>query len=150
MAYEAENFARMPEALKYGRAAKRRLRTRPDWCGASRVLGVEEHSRTCAGLRSVEDLEVILSKDCSRHGKPHQCLHPFREAVGSVRTWRVLWASLPRKLHVEFLTGHLAEDLARHLARGASRDNWSASYRFLGEKVCKDAFLTLAGILVRS
>ena len=153
LAYEEAHSEQMPEAFRYQRLARIRLQGCPDW---KRVRG--DKSRThrymtvCSGIRSVEALSIAINDgDCSRHGRAHgpgneHCQGMAGLTATMVYNWRVLWWSLPQIPRKEHLLHMFVNSLRAHRASGGADERWRMQYTFLGQNVCRDAFLLLTGL----
>ena len=63
-----------------------------------------------------------------------------------VYNWRVLWCSLPKVQRKEHVLQMFVKSLCAHRASGGSDESWQMRYTFLGQNVCRDAFLSLSGL----
>ena len=143
--HEEKNHV-LPTHLQYHIAARYRLRN-------DHVSVANSHQRAMTILQHLETrtdttLDVItqqLSKGCSTNPeKPHNCLLHFLENPGIVRNWRILWRSLPSTQRMEALIKQVQASLEKQNAKvlPTSRCEWC----FLGQPVCRRAFLALAGV----
>ena len=97
-------------------------------------------------IPSITSLREPLDKQCC---KDQDCLQQFRQHPQIVRNWRILWRSLSPAARRETLLYFHAASLADY-RRSNRQGAWFVKYRFLGEGVCRDAFLSLTGVGVSS
>ena len=155
LSYELTAAADLPDEYKHFPGSKRRLqRNRPQlqamYAGKKRQgfgKGALEHCNmlTECNIMSLDDLTSHLAKPCDLHETTHHCLDVFRENPRTVQNWRVLWRSLSAQMRQELLMRFMAQSLADHRNSG-SFAGWQVKYRFLGQEVCKAAFMMLTGV----
>jgi len=93
-------------------------------------------------LLSLKEIAATLAAGCT---PGHHGLDPFKENPDVVRTWRVLWRSIPKQQRREALISMYRASLDAHRAN-RSPFAWQAKYKFLGHKVCYKAFRALTGL----
>ena len=72
------------------------------------------YARACLKASQFIDMDCIkkqIESDCHTGKQPHGCLNIFRASPSIVRNFRILWASLPRVLRLEFLYKLVRETL---------------------------------------
>eukprot|EP00812_Abedinium_dasypus_P011432 NODE_498_length_1524_cov_2.803268.p1 GENE.NODE_498_length_1524_cov_2.803268~~NODE_498_length_1524_cov_2.803268.p1 ORF type:complete len:436 (+),score=56.79 NODE_498_length_1524_cov_2.803268:192-1310(+) len=144
--YEAAHAEQLPDCMKHHAAARYRLRS-------NRVTVAHHHSersrRNVVQLQelipSITSLRERLDTNCCKEG----CLRQFAAHPQAVRNWRILWRSLLPSTRREALLCFHAASLADH-QRSNRQSAWHVKYSFMGEDVCRDAFLALAGVCVSS
>ena len=87
---------------------------------------------------------IDLTTPCGVNATVHTCMDPFKENPVIVRNWRALWRSLPAYLRQEALLKNAAKDVACTALMALG--NGLVKYSFLGQPVCRNAFMTLTGI----
>ena len=149
MAYENAHFANMPPSLRCQRLARIRLHGCPRWQRTHHAQDILDMSH---GIQSVEALSQSLHEGaCARHNKSHGPGNPHCEGMTGltatmVYNWRVLWWSLPKVQRKEHMLQMFVKSLRAHRAKGGSDESWRMHYTFLGQNVCRDAFLSLSGL----
>ena len=149
IAYEKAHFDDMPPSLRYQRLARIRIHGCPRW---QRHHHAQDILEMCNGIQSVEALTQSLHEGtCERHNKSHGPGNPHCQGMSGltatmVYNWRVLWWSLPKVQRKEHVLQMFVVDLRAHRARGGVDERWRMQYTFLGQKVCRDAFLILSGL----
>ena len=159
MAYEEAQFANIPPSLRYQRLAQIRLHGCPRWrqqrargIAAEGLLHTQSYLSVCTGIQTVEALSQSLHEGfCGRHKTTHGPGNPHCEGMAGltaimVYTWRVLWWSLPKVQRKEHMLQMFVKSLRAHRAKGRSDGRWRMHYTFLGQNVCRDAFLSLSGL----
>ena len=141
--YDTAHAATLPDFLRCNAAARYRLRQ-------NRLTNAEVQSQSSWAklvVPSVEKLTTHLryQKCCG----PNTCRHTFGEMPQIVRNWRLLWLSRPPTARRESLLAFHVDDLRAHRARNQHTD-WQVNYIVMGEKVCRNAFMSLTGIGVSS
>ena len=71
------------------------------------------------------------TQECSKGSTPHRCLALFRENVGIVRNFRILWASIPKYQRMELLIQLLKE---------------KNGFKIMGVVLCQQAFQMVSGV----
>ena len=66
--------------------------------------------------------------------------------MNQVLNWRILWSSMPNFIRHEVLLSETKAQLSKHRATGAADRNFEVSYTFLGQAVCRNAFMMLTGV----
>ena len=113
---------------------------------SSRGAGaVKSKANVLAELVETPDTGVIdLTTPCGGHAIIHTCMNPFKDNPGVVRNWRALWRSLPAYLRQEALLKNAAKYVNTNARMALG--NGLVKYSFLGQPVCRNAFMTLTGI----
>lgn len=101
-------------------------------------------------LRSLLDQETLLhtlSKPC---GNRHECLKPFADLPTAVMWWRRAFYTLDKQHRLNAFVRMYREAMMPFresiLEHGIRLSGFTMSYKFLGLKVCRKAFVQLAGI----
>ena len=102
--FERQYADRIPERFKYNGAARWHItnRTTTHWDRRRRQALMNEYLENCSDF-SVDAIACSISCTCARGKNPHWCLDPFRANPSSVRTWRIMWRSLPAPMRRETL-----------------------------------------------
>ena len=139
MVWESENADSMPVRLRCNAASRYRIQRGRVY----RAPGTLEAD----ALKTHADLEQVnsqLMRPCWKNGRPHTCLDVFKARPDIIRVWRVLWHCLPATIRREKLIDMMAPSFRQHMA---DRGEWNFdAYRFLGQPVCRVAFMRLTGI----
>ena len=152
LAYEEAYSHTLPDSLRYQRLVRIRL-AGYSWhrCAKDRTV-THKYLGVCAGIRSVASLTRMLEEaNCTRHEQSHIpgnriCCGVAAFTANMVYNWRVLWWSLPWVSRKERLLHFCRSSLMAHRATGLPDERWRLQYTFLGQNVCRDAFLTLSGM----
>ena len=135
--YETEHADRLPECMRNHAVARYKLRTNR----LTSTNALKHHAWATLRAPDVETLRDDLEKPCCGHA----CLQVFHDQPTIVRNWRVLWLSMPPSTRRERLLKMYADDL-RAYKESNQQTAWLMKYRFMGEAVCREAFLRLTGI----
>ena len=84
-----------------------------------------------------------LRNPCERGTRAHNCLDACRSAPELVLRWRKLWYSMPKSDR----DSRLADMFRRSKERmDDPQEDFKTVYYFLGQKVCREAFMIITGI----
>ena len=143
--YETAHFDTLPDRMKYNAAARWRIRSNHSMSSrADANMRKKIMATYCKNSQSTSlpVIEAELNCDCYRGITTHTCLDAFRQAPNIVRTWRILWRSLPPHSRRESLLV-----MYTVIVRSAAADDPNKLiFPFLGMRVCKTAFRTLTQI----
>ncbi len=102
--------------------------------------------RLCAKL-SMDNIVANLETDCHCGARVHHCLQPFRAVPSVVLRWRKCWYALPKANREQRLWCTFAGALGRRTEdQLGDSSGFMMEFLFLGEHVCRQAFILLTGI----
>ena len=156
LSFEEAHLDRLPERLRYHSKAMYYLKNKmcpwKNHCKPKHIRArIMESSEVFCTLS--EKLGDKFAQPCTRHGKAHSCLHPFRDNPSIVRNWRTFWQSLPSSQRREALIAMFKHNLDQHLGQGGRPDDWQmGSFQVLGWRgnddagMCRQAFMLVTGV----